>query len=59
MAINNHEKKITVTSETALSIDDIKHNSKARTIYDLAGRKLHEMTKPGIYIVNGKKHIKK
>ena len=27
----------------------------SQSIYDLSGRKLHEVTAPGIYIVNGKK----
>lgn len=27
------------------------------TIYDLQGRKVTEITEPGIYIVNGKKYL--
>ncbi len=37
-------------------IDDFKgENGDAKAIYDLQGRKLTEITEPGIYIVNGKK----
>ena len=34
-------------------------NEKAKTVYDLTGRRVQEITKPGIYIVNGKKVIVK
>ena len=33
--------------------------AKSKDIYDLAGRRLQEVTAPGVYIVNGKKQIKK
>ena len=37
-------------------VDEIEsENGKVKTIYDLQGRKLSEITEPGIYIVNGKK----
>ena len=37
-------------------IDDVKgENGDAKTIYDLQGRKLTEITEPGFYIVDGKK----
>ena len=37
-------------------VDEIKsENGKVKTIYDLQGRKLSEITKPGFYIVNGEK----
>ena len=59
VAIDNHEKKITVTSSTVSNVEEIRQNCKPTIIHDLAGRKLREITKPGIYIVNGKKHIRK
>ena len=30
-------------------------NGKVEGIYDLSGRKLEQVTQPGIYIINGKK----
>ena len=46
--------------EGTTEIDDVKgENGKVKTIYDLQGRKLSEITEPGIYIVNGKKVLVK
>ena len=59
VAIDNNEKEITVTSSTVSNVEEIRQNCKPTIIHDLAGRKLREITKPGIYIVNGKKHIRK
>ena len=40
----------------ATVIDEMKtENGNDKTIYDLQGRKLSEITEPGIYIINGKK----
>ena len=40
----------------ATDIDNVKEeNGNVKTIYDLQGRKLSEITEPGIYIVDGKK----
>ena len=36
-------------------IEDIEAESGVKVIYDIQGRRLEEITKPGIYIVNGKK----
>ena len=37
-------------------IEEVKgENGNVKTIYDLQGRKLSEITKPGVYIVGGKK----
>ena len=45
---------LTVTNTTA--IDEVKgENGKVKTIYDLTGRRINEITRPGIYIVDGKK----
>lgn len=38
------------------AIEEVKgENVKVKTIYDLQGRKLTEITEPGVYIINGKK----
>ena len=45
---------LTITDTTG--VEDVKcENGKAKTIYDLTGRQVNEITKAGIYIVNGKK----
>lgn len=42
--------------ETVTSVENVKcENEKVKGIYDLQGRKLEQITKPGIYIINGKK----
>lgn len=42
------------------SIQDTKYiNQRRKGIYDLMGRKLEKITRPGIYIVNGKKTLNK
>jgi hypothetical protein len=40
-------------------IEDVEHEDVEDTIYDLQGRKLSEITEPGMYIINGKKVYKK
>ena len=41
-------------------LEEVKgENGEVKTIYDLQGRKLSEITEPGIYIINGKKVYKK
>lgn len=43
-------------NEGTTVIDEVKgENGDAQGIYDLTGRKLEEITKPGVYIINGKK----
>ena len=50
---------ITKTGEET-AIDEVKgENGKVKTIYDLTGRRVNEIAKPGIYIVNGKKVLVK
>ena len=48
---------LTVTKNDAeTAINEVKgENGKAKTIYDLTGRRVDAITTPGIYIVNGKK----
>ena len=41
-------------------VEEVKgENGKAKTIYDLQGRKLTEITEPGVYIIDGKKVLVK
>ncbi|MBO7193138.1 MAG: hypothetical protein J6V47_02505 [Bacteroidaceae bacterium] len=50
---------ITKTGEET-AIDEVKgENGKVKTIYDLTGRCVNEIAKPGIYIVDGKKVLVK
>ena len=50
----------TVNNDQATGIKEISSDTNHPTvIYDLMGRRVQEMTRPGIYIVNGKKVIKK
>lgn len=45
---------LSITKTTG--INEVKGESgKAKVIYDLTGRRINEITKPGIYIVDGKK----
>lgn len=50
------EIRFLFSDETATGIDEVNTESgNAKTICDLKGRKLSKATKPGIYIINGKK----
>ena len=50
---------ITMTGEET-GIGEVKgENGEAKAIYDLTGRQINEITKAGIYIVNGKKVLVK
>jgi hypothetical protein len=40
-------------------IENVVPESGEKVIYDIQGRRLDEITKPGIYIVNGKKVLVK
>jgi hypothetical protein len=47
---------ITKTDDEETGISEIKNSyAKAGSIYDLCGRRINDITKPGIYIVDGKK----
>jgi hypothetical protein len=59
VTIDRTGKSITVTSGVVSSIDNIKDVTQATAIYDLTGREVLEITQSGIYIVNGKKFIKR
>ncbi len=49
---------LTITNTTG--INEVKgENGKVKTIYDLTGRRVNEIAKPGIYIVDGKKVLVK
>ena len=44
----------------ATGIDDVEDEVETiETIYDLQGRRLDEITHPGVYIVNGRKVVVK
>ena len=46
--------------EGTTAIDEVEtENKNVETIYDLAGRRVSEITAPGIYVVNGKKVLVK
>ena len=52
---------IEADGETLTSIECIEEvkgvNEKLKGIYDLSGRKLEQVTQPGIYIIDGKKTV--
>ena len=50
---NSQWKVVMVVDNTG--IDEITSDSEKSIIYDLTGRRIDEITAPGIYIVNGKK----
>ena len=58
---DNYEVVITYINESS-GIGEVTTNpdeSKKSGIYDLMGRRLSRITTPGLYIVNGKKVLKK
>ena len=59
VTIDKSAKSISVTSGAVSGIDNIKDNTQRNAIYDLTGRRVETITVPGIYIVNGKKLIKR
>ena len=59
VTIDKEEKHIAVTAGATGIEKTIEQRAKSKDIYDLTGRRLQEVTAPGVYIVNGKKHLKK
>ena len=45
--------------EGTTSVENVEVENTVKTIYDLTGRRVEEITAPGIYIVNGKKVLVK
>ena len=50
-------KALRFTFGSTTAVEDIETENGVKTIYDLSGRKLSEITAPGIYIINGKKVV--
>ena len=51
---------LTITKNEETGIGEMKsENGELKAIYDLTGRQINEITKAGIYIVNGKKVLVK
>ena len=57
VTIDESAKSISVTSGVVSSIENMKENAQRKAIYDLTGRKVQEITNPGVYIIDGKKYI--
>lgn len=68
-SLNNSDCKVNQSFTMSVNIDTSKtsridsvetvNTSEANIIYDLTGRRLQSMEKPGLYIVNGKKVVKR
>ena len=58
VTIDKEGNCISVTA-AATGIEEVECGTHATVIHDLAGRRLQNITAPGIYIVNGKKYIRK
>ena len=59
VTVDKNGKNISVTTG-ATGIDKMtEQRAESKEIYDLTGRRVGAITAPGIYIVNGKKHIRK
>ena len=66
---STNEEQITVTVDKegkeiaiaagATGIEEVVSATQATVIHDLTGRRVETITVPGIYIVNGKKYIRK
>lgn len=52
-------EKVTVEEGSFTGIEEIIESEGTKAIYDLTGRRINEITVPGIYIVNGKKVLVK
>ena len=51
------EDTYTFDKNTATAIEDVEAEAEGTVIYDLTGRRINEITKAGIYIVNGVKKV--
>jgi hypothetical protein len=51
------EGTYTFDKNTATAIEDVEAEAEGTVIYDLTGRRVNEITKAGIYIVNGVKKV--
>ena len=53
---SEHYANFNLAPEEATSVEKIKEQgAESKEIFDLSGRKLSEITQPGIYIINGRK----
>ena len=59
VTIDNSEKVIYVAEGVVSNIDNLKETTQHSEIYDLTGRKIDGALNNGVYIVNGKKYIKR
>ena len=59
VCIDNDNMTISVTDGIVSHVEEITPENGITTIHDLSGRRLQEITRPGLYIINGKKYIKR
>ena len=59
VTVDKEGKEIAVAAGATGIEKTIEQRAKSKDIYDLTGRRVEAVTAPGIYIVNGKKHLKK
>ena len=57
--IDKEGKGINITAGAVSGIEDAKEGTQQAVVYDLAGRRVQRITDRGIYIVGGKKQIKR
>ena len=58
-AISEHAKAFVLDGETTAINGISTRNNQAETVYNLNGQRVASMAKPGLYIVNGKKVVRK
>ena len=59
VTVDKAEKKITVVNNAVSIVEDVKGEAERTVIYDLAGRRVQKVYRPGIYIIDGKKYLKR
>ena len=59
VTIDNGEKVIYIAEGVVSNIDNLKETTQHSEIYDITGRKIDGALNNGVYIVNGKKYIKR